>query len=53
MIDIDTEIDEEWMNPKPGFKLKEEQNEDSVVFALECINRVFHAAGEEATMGPI
>jgi len=24
MIDIDTEVDEEWMNPKPGFKLKDE-----------------------------
>lgn len=53
MIDIDTEIDEEWKNPKPGFKLKEEQNEDSVVFALECLNRIFNAAGEENVMGPI
>lgn len=53
MIDIDTEIDEDWKNPKPGFKLKEEQNEDSVVFALECLNRIFNAAGEENVMGPI
>lgn len=53
MIDIDTEIDEDWKNPKPGFKLKEEQNEDSVVFALECLNRIFNAAGEEIVMGPI
>ena len=53
MIDIDTEVDEEWMNPKPGFKLKDEQEDDSVIFALECINRIFHAAGEEKCMGPI
>ncbi len=53
MIDIDTDIDDDWMNPKPGFKLKDEQEEDSVVFALECINRIFHAAGENYVMGPI
>ena len=53
MIDIDTDIDNDWLNPKPGFKLKDEQEEDSVVFALECVNRIFHSAGEEHTMGPI
>ncbi len=24
MIDIDPDIDEDWLNPKPGFKLKDE-----------------------------
>lgn len=53
MIDIDPEIDPDWATPKPGFKLKEEQEDDSVVFGLECLNRLFHAGGEDIVMGPV
>lgn len=53
MIDVDQEIDEEWANPPPGFKLSEEQEDDSIVFALECINRIFHAGGEDVVLGPV
>lgn len=53
MIDIDQDFDDDWANPKPGFKLKDEQEDDSVIFALECINRIFHAGGEEIVLGPV
>lgn len=53
MIDIDQEVDEDWLNPKPGFKLSEEMEEDSVVFGLECIARIFHSAGEEKVLTPL
>ncbi len=33
MIDIDSDIDEDWMRPKEGFKVEEEEEEeDSVHF---------------------
>lgn len=53
MIDIDDKIDDDWLNPKPGFRLKDEQEDDSVVFALECLNRIFHAGGEDIVLGPV
>lgn len=53
MIDIDAEVDENWLNPPPGFKLIEEQEDDAIVFAMECINRIFHAGGEDAVLGPV
>ena len=53
MIDIDNEVDEDWLNPKPGFRLTDEMEEDSVVFGLECVNRIFHSAGEEKVLAPL
>ena len=53
MIDIDTEIDDDWLDPPQGFKLREEEEDDSVSFAIECINRIFHSGGEKVVLAPV
>jgi len=40
MIDIDTEIEESWGNPKDPAQVKEEVDEDTVVFGKEVIDRL-------------
>lgn len=48
MIDIDTEIDEEWLKPKEGFKDNEEDGEeDNVNFGKGCIDKIISAVGDE------
>jgi hypothetical protein len=46
MIDIDEEIDQDWLNPKPGHSVEEEE-EDNVKFGQTCIDRLISCIGEE------
>ncbi len=48
MIDIDADIDQEWMTPREGFKVSEEEFEDdSVHFGKICVDRMVASVGEE------
>jgi importin-5 len=47
MIDIDTEIEEDWLRPKEGFKDNEEDEEDNVNFGKGCIDKIISAVGDE------
>lgn len=51
MIDIDEEIDADWLNPKPGHSVEEEE-EDNVKFGQTCVDRLISCIGEE-TMLPL
>lgn len=51
MIDIDEEIDDEWMNPKAGWKLEDsDEVEDSVLFGKTVVNRLIKALGEDVML---
>lgn len=51
MIDIDEEIDDEWLNPKPGWKLDEADDmEDAVAFGKDIIARLMRSIGEEVML---
>lgn len=48
MIDIDEDIDEDWMKPKEGFRVdEEEEEEDSVAFGKTCVDRLVSSIGDE------
>jgi len=48
MIDIDTDIEEDWLRPKEGFKDNEdEDDEDNVNFGKGCIDKIISAVGDE------
>lgn len=50
MIDIEPDIEEEWMKPKEGFKddLNDlEEGEDNVNFGKGCIDKIISAVGDE------
>ena len=51
MIDIDEDIDESWMRPKEGFRAdEEEEEEDSVHFGKQCVDRIVSGVGEETIL---
>ena len=52
MIDIDETIDPKWENPLDPAQIKEEVDEDPVVFGKEIIDRLCSSIGEE-TMLPL
>ena len=45
MIDIDAEIDADWLRPKEGFA-GEEEEEDNVSFGKTCVDRLVSGVGE-------
>lgn len=50
MIDIDPEIDAEWLRPKEGFKDDNDgdgEGEDNVNFGKGCIDKIISAVGDE------
>jgi hypothetical protein len=50
MIDIDSEIDENWGDPKDPAQVKEEVDEDTVVFGKEVIDRLLSSIGEDTLL---
>jgi len=51
MIDIDEEIDADWLCPKAGYCVEEEE-EDNVKFGQTCVDRLVSCIGED-TMLPL
>ena len=51
MIDIDEDIDAEWLHPKEGFA-GEEEEEDNVSYGKTCVDRLVAGVGE-TTMLPL
>jgi hypothetical protein len=49
MIDIDEDIDEEWLNPKPGHSVEEEE-EDNVKFGQNVVDRLISSIGEDTLL---
>ena len=48
MIDIDEEIDTQWLKPKEGFSVAEdEEEEDAVAFGKTCVDRLVSSVGED------
>jgi len=50
MIDIDPDIDEDWLKPVEGFKDNndgENDQEDNVNFGKGCIDKIISAVGDE------
>lgn len=50
MIDIDPEIDADWLKPKEGFKDDndgDDEGEDNVNFGKGCIDKIISAVGDE------
>ena len=52
MVDIDQEIDQEWLRPKEGFRDGEagEDGEDNVDFGKGCIDKIISAVGDEMAL---
>lgn len=51
MIDIDADIDESWCKPREGFKAdEEEEEEDSVHFGKQCVDRIVSSVGEDTIL---
>jgi hypothetical protein len=51
MIDIDSEIEMSWEKPKEGFKAdEEEEDEDSVHFGKQCVDRLVSSVGEDVIL---
>jgi hypothetical protein len=51
MIDIDVDIEESWLTPKEGFKAdEEEEDEDSVHFGKQCVDRIVSSVGEDTIL---
>ena len=51
MIDIDEDIDADWLQPKEGFA-GEDEEEDNVSFGKTCVDRLVAGVGE-TTMLPL
>ena len=48
MIDIDADIEQEWMSPKEGFRDNENDGEeDNVNFGKGLIDKIISAVGDE------
>ncbi len=48
MIDIDDDIDEDWLRPKEGYQVdKDGEEEDNVNFGKTCVDRLVAAIGDE------
>jgi len=53
MIQIDKEIDEEWLKPKEGFSDEKENGEvdtDEVSFGIQCVDRLISSIGEKVML---
>ena len=51
MIDIDPEIDAQWLTPKAGFRAEEdEEDDDSVHFGKICVDRIVSSVGEDVIL---
>lgn len=46
MIEIDSEIDQEWMRPKEGFTQDGDEEEDHVSFGKNCVDRLVSSIGD-------
>ena len=46
MIDIDEDIDNDWMRPREGFS-GEEEDEDNVAFGKQAVDRLVAGVGDE------
>lgn len=46
MIDIDSDIDKEWMCPKEGFQQDGDEEEDHVQFGQNCVDRLVSSIGD-------
>ena len=48
MVDIDDEIEEEWMVPKEGFQADDDNDEeDNVNFGKTCVDRLVGSIGDD------
>lgn len=48
MIDIDSDIDAQWLTPKEGYRVADDDtDDDSVYFGKQCIDRLVGSLGEE------
>ena len=47
MIDIDDEIEAEWLSPKEGFRADGDEEEDNVNFGKGCVDRLVSTIGDE------
>jgi hypothetical protein len=47
MIDIDADVDAEWLRPKDGYVISEEEEEDGVKFGCTCVDRLVSCVGNE------
>lgn len=52
MIDVDADIEADWMRPKEGFKENDdgEEGEDNVNFGKGCIDKIISAVGDATTL---
>ena len=46
MIDIDEDIDNDWMRPREGFS-GEDEDEDNVAFGKQAVDRLVAGVGDE------
>jgi hypothetical protein len=46
MIDIDADIEQEWMRPKEGFTQDGDEEEDHVSFGKNCVDRLVSSIGD-------
>jgi len=46
MIDIDDEVDADWLKPSDGYVVEDDE-EDSVKFGCSCVDRLVSAVGDE------
>ena len=46
MIEIDADIDQEWMRPKEGFTQDGDEEEDNVSFGKNCVDRLVSCIGD-------
>jgi len=47
MIDIDSDIEQEWMKPKEGFTQDGDEEEDHVAFGKTCVDRLVSSIGDK------
>jgi hypothetical protein len=47
MIDIDDEVDADWLKPADGYKVEEDEEDDGVKFGCTCVDRLVSAVGDE------
>lgn len=46
MIDIDSDIEQEWLSPKEGFTQEGDEEEDHVAFGKTCVDRMVSSIGD-------
>lgn len=50
MIDIDEEIDSEWLNPAPGHVIEEKDEQDNITFVQDIIDRLVDCMDPEVIL---